>query len=157
MNKKLKEVLTFEVEIPHGFSLNSAARDRFSHWDNRLCDEKYPTRPDLIGKTFVAHIMMAQDRISFEDLLNFAHDLNYILPGVAGSALIPGKYHDQVKGLEFDVPIVCPEVKEFLYKKEGAHRVPYFSKRTVGKFSLHVMKMKSDIYAGSYVIFMEAK
>jgi hypothetical protein len=155
MTINLDPVREFPVTVPTSFSLAKARRKVFTFWDNRITDDRYPLRTDLLDKTFTVEILQvtAEGRLD-EDFILSAKEDGYVLPGVIGAVLLPDQCRAYLNWLRYDIPAMCLDEKDFLYKKEGAYRVPYFN-REEKSFSLHVAKMKCKLFVGTYIVLFK--
>lgn len=151
-----RSINQFEFSVRKDFSLDNPPKRAFSHIDNRLTCDRYPLREDLLGKRFLVDVQMFEREARLDDaLIAGALDDGYVLPGVIGAVLFPNFCTTELQRIATDAPVICPDIKEFLYKKDGAHRIPYFVRKNNGLYSLHVMKMKAKIFVGTYIILLK--
>lgn len=141
------------ITIAPGFSIDSHIPNGV-HVDNRICSKFYPSSSLVVGQYTPTLFTLEDVETANEQIIDFAKQEGLYLPGAQGmiSLAATNIAFDQRKIANIPVSdtVVFPDIKEHLYKKDGAWRVPYMNLEDP-TLRLHVMKWKAAWYKGKMV------
>lgn len=143
-----------KIVLEANFSIDMQINPNIKHWDNRIASKFYPVS-SLEPDTYLPQFFLLEEETSNEQLVAFAEKEGLSLPGAKGIALIARdlRHFQGVPDFKEGKAIVFPDIKERLYKKDGAWRVPYM--QIEQGIRLHVMKWKSSWYSGTIVCYFK--
>lgn len=156
---RLEQVRSFEMEVPHGFSLDACSRQDFGEWHPEITDAHFPGATLEWGKRYGVEIYRLHFDAPTAALLDIARDNLRELPSVCHAALLCADFGEN---LPRDAWGVCPNWPERLWRglngsHEEHHWVPCFSrvwKKAREGWGLGLIASTAIWRKGSYAVFL---